>query len=50
MSDSKVTVYTMNYCPFCVRAKALLKQKGIEFKEVLLGDEDEAAWDELEKR
>lgn len=50
MSDSIVTVYTMNYCPYCERAKALLKQKGIAFKEILLRDDDEEAWNVLEKR
>lgn len=31
---SKVTVYSKMTCPFCVRAKHLLKQKGVEFKEI----------------
>lgn len=46
----KVTVYTMNYCPYCERAKALLKQKGIPFEEIKVADDDDAAWDALEKR
>ena len=29
-----VTIYTTSYCPFCSRAKNLLKQKNISFKEV----------------
>ena len=28
-----VIVYTTRVCPFCVRAKALLNAKGIEFEE-----------------
>jgi glutaredoxin 3 len=47
---AKVTVYTMEYCPFCVRAKDLLKRRGIDFKEVMVPMEDEAQWDELEKK
>jgi glutaredoxin 3 len=27
---SKVRMYTTAVCPFCVRAKALLKQRGVE--------------------
>ena len=29
-----VTVYTTMFCPYCHRAKALLKDKGIEFEEI----------------
>ena len=29
----KVEVYSKRFCPFCVRAKGLLQQKGIEFIE-----------------
>lgn len=27
---NNVTMYTTQVCPFCVRAKALLKQRGVE--------------------
>ncbi len=47
---SKVTVYTMQHCPYCERAKALLKQKGIPYEEMRLGEDDDAAWTALEKR
>jgi glutaredoxin len=29
-----VTIYTTNLCPYCHRAKALLRQKGVAFHEV----------------
>lgn len=29
-----VEIYTTRYCPYCTRAKALLKRKGVEFKEI----------------
>jgi len=29
-----VTVYTKPYCPFCIRAVALLKDKGVELTEI----------------
>ena len=38
---SKVEIYTWQYCPFCVRAKSLLKKKNINFTEYKIdGDED----------
>ena len=27
-------VYTTNYCPFCTRAKALLRSKNVDFEEI----------------
>ena len=45
----KVTVYTMNYCPYCEQAKVLLKRRGIDFKEVRVADDDDSAWDNLYK-
>ena len=29
-----VIIYTTNYCPYCVKAKTLLKQKGVQFEEI----------------
>jgi glutaredoxin 3 len=37
-----VEIYTWRTCPFCIRAKALLKRKGVEFTEYAI-DGDEAA-------
>lgn len=31
---AKVVMYTTLYCPYCVRAKALLNKKNIEFTEI----------------
>ncbi len=37
----KVEIYTWQYCPFCIRAKSLLKKKNVNFKEYKIdGDED----------
>ena len=33
-----VKMYTTAICPYCLQAKALLKQKGIEFEEKKIGD------------
>jgi len=38
---AKVEVYTTSACPFCVRAKALLKHKGVAFTEIDVTDDDE---------
>ncbi len=32
MSD--IVIYSSNMCPYCYRAKALLKQRGASFKEI----------------
>lgn len=45
-----VTVYTMEYCPYCLRAKQLLSQRGIAFKEISVPMDDDAQWDALYKR
>jgi glutaredoxin 3 len=50
MAQKKIIVYTTSYCPYCVRAKALLKQRGLDFEEVMLSEEDDKAWDELYQR
>ncbi|MBK6685176.1 MAG: glutaredoxin 3 [Deltaproteobacteria bacterium] len=40
-----VTVYTTNWCPYCVRAKKLLGDRGIPFTEVdVEGDDEKRAW------
>ena len=39
---SKVEIYTWQYCPFCIRAKSLLKKKNINFTEYKI-DGDESA-------
>lgn len=41
---AKVTVYTTQVCPFCVAAKDLLRNKGVDFDEInLQGKYDELA-------
>ena len=34
----KAIVWSKYHCPYCDQAKALLKQKGIEFEEKKIGD------------
>ena len=39
---AKVEIYTWQYCPFCIRAKALLDQKGINYEEYSIDGDEEA--------
>ncbi|MEM7121110.1 MAG: glutaredoxin 3 [Pseudomonadota bacterium] len=31
---AEVVMYSTMFCPFCMRAKALLKDKGVDFEEI----------------
>jgi glutaredoxin 3 len=45
MSAPKITVYTKQNCPFCVRAKRLLDGKGVAYEEVdVEGKDDLRIW------
>jgi glutaredoxin 3 len=46
---ANVEIYTWSTCPFCIRAKALLNKKGVQFTEYCL-DGDEAARDQMAQR
>ncbi len=46
---AKVEIYTWRSCPFCIRAKALLKNKGVDFTEYSI-DGDEDARDKMSER
>ncbi len=39
---AKVEIYTWQYCPFCIRAKSLLDQKGIKYQEIAIDGNQEA--------
>ena len=44
-----VEIYTWQFCPFCIRAKALLDKKGVQYIEYLI-DGDEAAREIMAER
>lgn len=43
----KVEIYTVDYCPYCNKAKELLKQKQIPFKEIDITENEDAYRKEL---
>ena len=42
MAQKSVEIYTWQYCPFCVQAKALLDSKGVEYTEYKIDGDEEA--------
>ncbi len=45
MPAPKITVYTKETCPFCIRAKRLLDRKGVRYEEINVeGREDLRSW------
>ncbi|MCB1830083.1 MAG: glutaredoxin 3 [Chromatiaceae bacterium] len=44
-----VIIYTTLICPYCVRAKNLLKKKGVEFKELRIDGNRELMREMLER-
>ena len=45
----KVVMYSTRFCPYCMRARRLLKNKGVEFTEIAVGGKNEL-WTEMEQR
>ncbi|MCX5930820.1 MAG: glutaredoxin 3 [Cyanobacteria bacterium] len=45
----KLEIYTWRFCPFCVRAKALLDRKGVVYEEHAI-DGDQAARSAMAER
>ena len=46
---TKVEIYTWKFCPFCIRAKSLLNEKGVKFTEYPI-DGDNAAREKMSER
>lgn len=47
--SSNVEIYTWRTCPFCIQAKQLLREKGVEFTEYSI-DGDNAARSKMAER
>jgi len=38
-AGSDILVYTAGWCPFCMRAKALLERNGLQYREIAVEDD-----------
>ncbi|MBU3914277.1 glutaredoxin 3, partial [bacterium] len=47
--EKKITVYSKEYCPFCVKAKELLKSKNVSFEEIRVDVHPEKIEEMVEK-
>ena len=45
----KIKVYSTTMCPWCVKAKEYLKEKGVEFEDINVSENQEAAKEMIEK-
>jgi len=46
----KITIYALKVCPYCVKAKNLLKQRGLGYEEIMMDDWSDEQWDAQEKK
>lgn len=44
-----IEIYTTGYCGFCVRAKALLDRKGLDYEEIRVDDQPEKRREMMER-
>jgi len=49
---AKVVMYSTRFCPYCMRARRLLKNKKVEYEEILVSDDSmmRAKMEELSER
>ena len=45
--SAKVVMYTTRFCPYCMRARSMLKNKGVEFEDIAVGN-DPALWQKMQ--
>lgn len=48
-TDAPVTLYTTQWCPFCIRAKQLLEQKGAAYDEISVDGRPELRQEMMQK-
>lgn len=44
-----VKVYTTATCPYCIQVKDFLKEKGVDYDEIDVGDDEKAAQEMIDK-
>jgi glutaredoxin 3 len=49
MAVVNVIMYATRFCPYCMRARRLLKKKGIEYEEISVSG-DNILWAEMEEK
>jgi glutaredoxin-like YruB-family protein len=49
MTEHKIKVYSTDACPWCHKAKDWLKENNIEFEDINVGEDQEAAKEMAEK-
>jgi len=47
--SAEVIMYATRFCPYCMRARRLLKSKGVEFEEIRVGAGNDR-WREMEEK
>ena len=47
--STEVIMYATRFCPYCMRARRLLKNKGVEFEEIRVGSGN-PLWREMEEK
>jgi glutaredoxin 3 len=45
-----IQIYTTDYCPYCVRAKELLKRRLVPFEEISVYSLDPKIWEEIKAK
>lgn len=46
----KVTVYTLNYCPYCKKAKNILRDRNLQFEEIDVTSDEDAKTKEIKEK
>lgn len=49
MEEEKVIVYSTSFCPYCTSLKRFLEKKEVDFEEIDVSEDEEAAEEMIEK-